>query len=305
LSSKSPFRRYTHSSKKLFPRRVLFNVPGSDLGKLAKATTLDLDSVVLDFEDGVALSQKDVARVRIPEAIRASKFGRAEVCVRVNSRASGLQEEDLKALRPCLGQLNAIVVPKVEEIEDIHFLDNFLVWNSPLERNHGVKLLVAIESAKGMLNLRQICLSSPNIAALIFASEDYCADIGATRTDTFQELHFARARIVNYAVAYGLQAIDMVCVKYKDTQQLIAECVDGFNMGFSGKQAIHPAQIPVIYQHFRPSDEKIEFAKKIITEMAQKQNEQVGAFAIDDKMIDQPMALWAQKTLAKANIQLE
>lgn len=81
----------------------------------------------------------------------------------------------------------------------------------------------------------------------------------------------------------------MVCTQYKNEVQLIAECVDGFNLGYTGKQAIHPNQIAAIYQYFCPSPENLEYATRILTEMKRYESEGKGAFEIDGKMIDMPM----------------
>jgi citrate lyase beta subunit len=86
-----------------------------------------------------------------------------------------------------------------------------------------------------------------------------------------------------------LSAIDMVCIQYKDENQLIKECQQGYNLGFDGKQAIHPNQVAVIYKHFTPPPEQIEMAKKIVLANRKNQNEGVGAWELDGKMIDMPM----------------
>eukprot|EP01127_Copromyxa_protea_P015164 TRINITY_DN431_c0_g1_i1.p1 TRINITY_DN431_c0_g1~~TRINITY_DN431_c0_g1_i1.p1 ORF type:complete len:312 (+),score=56.92 TRINITY_DN431_c0_g1_i1:59-994(+) len=287
-------------STRLFPRRAMLNVPGNDLKKITKATTLDLDTVVLDFEDGVALSQKPEARKLIPNCVKEVNFGRAERCVRINSIASGLQNEDLECLLPVLSHIDSIVIPKVETKEHVEAIHEYLEKNNA----QSVVILAAIESARGLLNLREICESSNKLAGLIFASEDYNADLGATRTPEGQEMLFARSTVVTYAAAYGLQAIDMVCIQFKDNDQLLKECIQGYNLGYTGKQAIHPNQLAPIYEHFKPSDDSVSFAQEIVTTWDANQAHGKGVFEVRGKVIDLPMVLWAKKILGKANISL-
>jgi len=289
-------RMFCESMKR--PRRVLFNVPGSDIKKITKATTLDLDCVVLDFEDGVALSEKQKAREIIPEALFRNNFGRAERCVRINPQESGFQEDDIRALVPVISKLDVIVIPKVAYAHHIINIHQFLKKFDP---QHRIKLFAGIESARGLLNLKEIS-EAPRIEALIFASEDYCADVGITRTKHGEEFLYARSTVVTYAAAYRLNSFDMVCIDYKDDEQLKRECKQGYNLGYTGKQAIHPEQIQTIYDEFCPPPDKIDFAKRIIEESEKHQAHGKGAFELDGKMIDMPLVLQAKNTLSKANL---
>jgi citrate lyase subunit beta-like protein len=282
------------------PRRVLFNVPGSDEKKIKKALTLDADCLVLDFEDGVALNQKEKARSLVCHYLSKESFGRAERCVRINSVSSGQETLDLEALSAVLPSVDSIVLPKVEAPEHIQIIDKFLTERG--DPSGRIKIMACIESAIALVNLTSICQTSKRVDALVFGSEDYSADVGITRTKNGDELFFARSAVVTYAKAFRLTAIDMVCIHYKDEEQLRRECQQGYNLGFDGKQAIHPNQIPIIYQMFKPPDELIQLAKKIIEENDKFQREGKGAFEIDGKMIDMPMVKWAFGILQKADV---
>eukprot|EP01125_Pyxidicula_operculata_P010611 TRINITY_DN3492_c0_g1_i1.p1 TRINITY_DN3492_c0_g1~~TRINITY_DN3492_c0_g1_i1.p1 ORF type:complete len:304 (+),score=47.48 TRINITY_DN3492_c0_g1_i1:1-912(+) len=281
----------------LRPRRVLFNIPGSDERKIKKGFQLNLDCAVLDFEDGVALSEKEKARNLVKDVLMTGDFGRAERCVRINSSTSEHYSADLNALIPVINKLDAIVLPKVENSKQIENVHQFLLQHDVDSR---IKILAAVESAIGIVNLKEIC-TAPRVEALIFASEDYCADIGATRTSEGTELLYARTALVTYAAAFNLQAIDMVCIDFKNEQQLIKECIQGFNMGYTGKQAIHPSQVETIYNNFRPPPEKIDFAKRVIVEFEKHQKEGRGAFQLDGKMVDMPLVIQARRLLEKSN----
>jgi len=290
-------------------RRVLFNVPGSDLRKIQKATQLNLDCVVLDLEDGVAINQKEAARSLIQTSLKDSSFGRAEKLIRINANSAG--SDHFLDLKNCVHKviqenlLDAIVLPKVETPKDITDLYEFLDSCGPYGKR--VKVLAAIESAKGLVNLTRICETAQStnqsrLEALIFASEDLCANMGMTRTPNATELLYARSHLVTHAVAFDLQAIDMVCLDFKNNETLRIEAEEGSRMGYHGKQAIHPNQISVIYSSFRPSEKDMAYAKKIIDGNDLHQKSGKGAFEIDGKMIDMPMVKWARTIIDRSNV---
>lgn len=279
---------------------MVFNVPGSDDKKLQKALGLDLDVMVLDFEDGVALNQKPKARQLVAEMLSKADFGRTERTVRINSIKSGenLINMDLAALKPVLNKVDSILIPKVEKAADCDYVTSFL----ESQGNKTTRIFACVETARGILSLEEICSRSNRLDAIVFGSEDYSADVGITRTAGLEELLFARSAVVTSCAAYGVQSIDLVCIDFKNNDQLIKECQSGYSLGFDGKQAIHPAQIQTIYQHFCPPQKTLEFAKKIVDEYQAHLERGIGAFVIDEKVIDMPMIKWAEKVLRKANL---
>lgn len=111
---------------------------------------------------------------------------------------------------------------------------------------------------------------------------------------------FARQLIVNAAAAYGLQAIDLVCVDYQDQEALLQECKEGREFGFAGKQAIHPDQIDIIQRAFLPDPSDVERAVRIVEGFHTNSQKGIGAFSLDGKMIDMPVVKWAEKVIARA-----
>lgn len=160
-----------------------------------------------------------------------------------------------------------------------------------------VDLIIYVESAKGLLDLREICkhameldeYSNLRLAGIVFGSDDFCANIGATRTDNGRELLFARQNVVMVAKSMNLQAIDSVYINYKDQDGLKVDAEEGASFGFTGKQAIHPAQVSIIQEAFRPSDDKIEWAKGLIEGFREAQKDGRGAFVYKGQMIDMPL----------------
>jgi citrate lyase beta subunit len=281
-------------------RRALLYVPGNDFHKIEKASNLEVDGVILDLEDGVALNRKDEARNVVAEALKKVDFGHSERLVRINPISSGRLEMDLECVLPC--HPDAIVIPKVNNTEVISLVDRRVARVEKLfgwERE-SIALIVLVESSRAFFNLPAICSSSERLQALIFGAEDFSEDVGITRTPAAMELLYARSTLVMNASAFDLQAIDMVQTNYSDTQQLTLESNQGAEFGFSGKQIIHPAQIEIVQKAFTPSQKAIDSSLKIIEEAKIAQSEGRGAFTIDGKMVDMPVIKQAERVIARA-----
>lgn len=281
-------------------RRALMYTPGDDMHKIRKSAALEVDCVCLDLEDGVAFNRKDTARTTIPEALKTLDFGTSERLVRINPVGSGLEEQDLEAVLPA--QPDGIVLPKVKTGEELYWLDEQL---ANFEEKHGlapggIGLIVIMETAQGILNLAEISGASSRLRALIFGSEDLAGELGAQRTKEGWEIFHARSQALLHAAARELQAIDMVFIDFHDLEGLKAEARQGAQLGFSGKQIIHPNQVEVVQEAFTPSDEAIDRARQLITAYEEHQTAGRGAFALEGKMIDAPLIKSARNVLARA-----
>ncbi|CAG2105997.1 unnamed protein product [Medioppia subpectinata] len=286
------------------PRRALLYCPGSDARKVAKLSHIcgTVDSVVLDCEDGVAHNKKEEARHGIREAIQTVPFGRSECAVRINSMDSGFAEEDLNVVFSGEKIPKTILLPKVETKEHLDsFCEKLIKALGKRKTSRDIHLLTYVESAKGLLNLKDVIthaieLSEYNLFSLegiVFGSDDFCASIGATRTAGASETLMARQQVVVTAKAYDLQAIDVVYIDFKDIDGLRAQSESGAKMGFTGKQAIHPTQVDVIQAAFTPSAERIQWATRLVDEYHKSQSEGKGAFVFEGQMIDRPLLLQA------------
>jgi len=282
------------------PRRSLLYVPGDSLRKVTKASTLPADTLILDLEDGVAPSQKAEARATVQHALRTLDFGARERLVRINDQISSLAQADLASTLD--GRPDGYVVPKVESAATLLAVSNFLDAQEQINgwpTGH-IRLLAMIETALGVMNLREIAQATPRLDALIFGAEDFAASIGAVRTRANTELFYARSALVTAAGAYGLQAIDLVFTGLDDQPGLEAECASGRQLGFIGKTVIHPAQIETTNHIFAPSPTEIEAARQLITAFEVHQTAGTGAFAYAGKMVDMPVIRTAQRLLARA-----
>jgi citrate lyase beta subunit len=281
-------------------RRALLYMPGDDRRKIEKSTTLGVDCICMDMEDGVAASRKTEARAVIADAMKEFNFGASERCIRINSIGSGLEAFDLAAA--LAAEPDTIVVPKIESAEQVRWVSNH-IEKYELSSGHkigSVRLLVGVETAKGILNLKEIAEAGKRLEAIIFGAEDYAASIGAKRTREATEVLYARQAVVTACAANDLQAIDMVFIDFRDNEGLRAEAEQGAGFGFSGKQIIHPNQVAAVQEAFTPSDEAIGYAKRIVESFESSQREGKGAYALDGKMIDMPLLKNAEKVLERA-----
>src|SRR6185503_14276473 len=281
-------------------RRALLYMPGDDRRKIEKAATLGVDSICMDMEDGVAMNKKAEARAVIAQAMKDLDFGTSERCIRINSVGSGMEKYDLAAALTT--NPDAIVVPKIESAEQVKWVSDHIETHE-LSSNKSigtVRLLVGVETAKGILNLKEIASANKRLEAIIFGGEDYAASVGAVRTKEAIELLYARQATVTACAANDLQAIDIVFIDFKDAEGLRLEASQGAGFGFSGKQIIHPNQVAAVQEAFTPSDSAIEYAKRIVESFESSQKEGKGAYALDGKMIDMPLLKNAQKVLDRA-----
>lgn len=228
-------------------------IPGSSDKMIRKSHSVEADTVILDLEDSVADHRKGAAREAVLNGIQAApERGQGpEVAVRINPPSGGSQlaGDDLELLLP-LPRLDCVVIPKVEDEDDVIFV---MTRAQQLRSESGgppLSLVLSIESPSSLLRvptmldrIKSVQSSShlpPStiVSSLLFASEDFCHTAGITRTRSRRELLFPRQQMALMAKAYGLTAIDMVCIDYKDEAYLEEESRDGMELGFDGKQAV-------------------------------------------------------------------
>lgn len=284
-------------------RRALMYVPGDDWRKIEKASGLGVDTVILDIEDGVALNRKEEAASLILEALCKVEFGHSECLVRINPLRDNRGMRDLEVILPAMP--SGLVIPKVESPGDLREVCDLVAEE---ERSASipvgsVKLLALIETPQAFMNLREICTACERLEGLIFGAEDLAAAIGATRTPEATEFLFARESLVMAAAAYGLQAVDMVTVEFRDPAVLERESLAGAQLGFTGKQIIHPAQVGPVQAAFTPSAEDTDKAKALIEAFKSNQSAGKGAFEFEGKMVDMPVIRRADSTLNRAGIE--
>ncbi|XP_067890327.1 citramalyl-CoA lyase, mitochondrial isoform X1 [Heterodontus francisci] len=300
-----------NTNRKYIPRRAVLYVPGNDERKLHKITSLHVDCAVLDCEDGVALNKKEEARLTIVKTLSQPHAGRTDLCVRINSVSSGLAELDMEGILQSKDLPPTLMLPKVETVEEIKwFADRFAKYSKGRTLKEPMNLITFVETAVGLLNFKAGCEEAQRLGAhagfqldgVVFGSDDFCASIGATRTEDARELVYARQKVVVIAKAFGLQAIDLVYIDYKDEEGLRRQSREGALMGFTGKQVIHPSQIPIVQEAFSPNPERVKWARELIDAFGEHQKLGKGAFTLHGSMIDMPSLKQAQNIMTLASI---
>jgi citrate lyase beta subunit len=281
-------------------RRALMYMPADDLHKIQKAISLQVDCICMDLEDAVAASRKSEARATAVQALSQLNFGRSEKVVRINPVESGLALKDLEMVLPA--GPDGIVVPKVDSASALSWVDQTI---TAAEAQHGrvagsTALIALIESPRAVLDLRSICEATPRLQALVFGGEDMVAGLGAVRTPDAWEVFYARSAVVLHAAAFGLQAIDKVTIDFRDDKKLRRDAQQGMELGFSGKQIIHPNQVKLVQEIFTPSEESIEKALSLVAAFESHQQVGAGAFELDGQMVDAPLYKAAKNLLARA-----
>jgi citrate lyase subunit beta / citryl-CoA lyase len=272
-------------------RSVLFT-PGTRVDRWTKALQGPADVAVADLEDAVPPSQKDAARGAVAEAVRGAPAGRTERAVRINAWPSPWARADVAAIAPAAPEL--VVVPKAEDPAMVQALDLALRKGGCSE----APLLLLCETARGVLAAPALAAASPRVVALAFGAEDYAASVGAQRTPQALEVLWARSRVVAAAAAAGVEAIDMVCTALDDVAALEAEARLGAQLGYRGKMLIHPKQVEVVHQAYRPSAERAAWAARVVAAMEGARAEEGGVVVVDGAMVDKPLLVQARRILA-------
>ena len=283
-----------------FPRRSLLFMPGDSMKKVQKAAAWEVDTLIMDMEDGVAQNRKLEAQAVAAEALRTLNFGDRERLIRLNPENTGLVEAEIAATVG--GRPDGYVVPKTQGAEDLLVVDALL---AATERRHDLpggvlRLFAMIETALGVMNLKEIAAATPRLEGLIFGAEDLAGDIGAVRTKAAWEVFFARSATVTAAAAYGLQAFDMIYADFRDPVGLETESQLARQLGFTGKTCIHPSQTSIVNRVFSPTPEEVTRARRLVEAFEVQQAAGAGAFTFEGKMVDMPMLINARKVLARA-----
>jgi len=268
--------------------RSLLFVPGNDEKKLLRAAEIPADCLIFDWEDSVLPAEKAVARSLTTNLILERHFG-ATVLVRINQAGTEDFEEDCRATKAL--RIDGILLSKCESAQDTKRLADVLYHRNLVAQ---VKIYALIESAVGILNAPAIAVSCFAMAGLAFGAADYCADVGISRTSGDIELLFARSALVTASKAFGLEAIDSPSLDLKDNAKLQSEAQMARNLGFTGKLAIHPGQVPILNELFSPTDAEVDNAQKILGVFSASRS---GVLMVDGSMVDKAVVRRARQVL--------
>ena len=266
-------------------------VPADSERKITKALDSEADAIIFDLEDSVAPPMKPVARDVLKSLLKRS--GGPEWWVRVNPLGSEFIRDDLELMG--IADIRGIVLPKAESGAVIVELSH-RTGNIPV---HAIVTETAA-SLFGLLSYRQP--GSP-LAAMSWGAEDLSAALGASsKYDDEGQLAFtyrlARSLCLAGAVAAGVQPVDGVFADFRDEEGLKAEAESARREGFTGKLAIHPAQVPIINRAFTPSPEEVAHAEQVVA--AFEAHPDAGVLSVGGKMVDRPHLIQARRVLERA-----
>jgi citrate lyase beta subunit len=269
-------------------RSVLF-VPGTRPDRFENALASGADAVVFDLEDSVDPGRKAEARSAVVEFLASPPATAAAMFVRVNETDSEWQADDLAGVGG-LEAVRGIVLPKAELPIQVAMVADAVSTGC---------VVPLIETARGVLNAAEIAAATDTIAAVLFGAEDLTAQIGIPRTVDGDELVYARSQVVMAATAAGIDAIDAVFIDIAALDDLHRDATRARALGFRGKMAIHPSQIPVIHEVFTPTAAERAQAQRIVDafDLAQARGDAV--IRLDDRMIDAPVVARAKRVLAR------
>jgi citrate lyase subunit beta / citryl-CoA lyase len=289
--------------------RSLLFIPGDSDKKLAKVAECGADAVILDLEDSVAPANKASARGKVADFLFAfdrSAAGAPQLWVRVNPLGSGLAESDLAAVVP--SRPDGIMLPKPDGPEDCARLSSLL---DHMELAHGVTpgaigiIPVASETAIAPFRLGDYATAGlTRLRGMTWGAEDLAAALGATgnRGEDGEWLftyRMVRSLTLMAAHAAGVPSIETLHADFKDAAGLLASSRQARAEGFTGRLAIHPAQVGPINQGFTPSAEEVEHARRVVA--AFEADPGAGVVGLDGKMLDMPHLKAAQRTLGLAD----
>lgn len=288
--------------------RTLLFIPGNNKRFLEKSKFLYPDILCFDLEDSVPISEKTIARDMIIESLSSSNKAAnsidinnnnnnnnanynnkepPQIFVRINSFESGLYEQDLECV--ISERLAGIVIPKVNSASELEKITE-IIANLEKKRNIEkiLRLIPSIESSQGVVNSYDIAKFNERVCSLMFGVFDYLYDMKLDYENEGLEYSYARAKIPVDARAAGIPALDSIWQKVDDLDGLQRDAKIAKRLGYAGKSIIHPKHIEPVHNVFVPSQNEIEWAKKVVSKLnqIQEKGDKRGAFKIDGRMID-------------------
>lgn len=288
----------------LLLRTALF-VPGNRPERIGKAMNTEADAVIIDLEDAVPISEKEVSRQIVREKV--NEFANRKILVRINSLGSPFIEGDLEEI---IGEgLLGIMIPKIERGDDIHEINNLLCRiEKKRDFPEGTTFVFPLlESAVAVQNVYEIVCtetSPKRTYTVAFGAADYTLDMGIEMTAEGDELWYARSRIAIACRAAGIaHPVDTpFMVDINNMEALIADASRAKQLGFQGKLVIHPKQVKPCNRIFSPTDEEIARAKKIVRAFEEAEEGGLAAIQCEGKMVDYPVVQRSRDILSLADV---
>ena len=274
------------------PRRSLIFVPGNKPEWFPKALNYGADIVCVDIEDAISPDQKDSARSKtlalFTQDIPSSS---SECLVRINNLRSNKGVSDVQEILRQKRPPPGLMLTKVKSADEIVQLQE--IFSSPAHQS--IRFHVIIETNDGLEAAYDIAQCSERIDSLLFGGVDMSAEL-RTKLE-WDNLLYTRSRLVHAAAGANIDLIDVPCLDLNDLEGLELEARKSASLGFTGKAAIHPKQLPIINAVFSPSAEAVAEARKIIKAFEESDD---GLVVVDGKLLERPVLRSMYRTLAIA-----
>ncbi|MEG2935195.1 MAG: aldolase/citrate lyase family protein [Clostridium sp.] len=278
-------------------RRTMLFMPGNNPAMVQDAAILGADSIILDLEDAVSLTEKDSARILVREAIKTVDYSAVEVVVRINPLTTEFAAEDIDVISRV--KPDALMVPKAteEELQEVSRKLEIIEAEEGFE-NKSIKLMPIVETAYGVENVYNIIKASDRVVAVLLGAEDLTSDLGIKRTKEGNEILFARNRVAVACRAMRVDSIDTPFTDTNDFEGLKKDIILAKSLGMTGKASINPRQIDTIHSIYAPTEAELIHAQRVLDAMEQAEAEGKGVFSLDGKMVDAPIINRAKTTVA-------
>lgn len=272
----------------LRPVRSVLYIPAAKERALEKARGLPADSIIFDLEDAVAPEEKGHARALLATDLGRAEFGTRLRIVRVNGLATAWGAADLAAFGAHAG-VDALLVPKVNDVADL----------DAVARLTTKPLWAMLETARACVNAAAIA-AHPRVEGLVMGTNDLAKDLGTRDRADRMPLMAALGACVLAARAAGRIIVDGVYNGFRDDAALRVECEQGRDLGFDGKTLIHPAQLAIANEVFRPSLDELALARRMIAAHRAARAEGQGVAILDGRIVETLHVASAETLLARA-----
>lgn len=276
-------------------RRSLLFIPGNNPAMLQTATLFSADTIIIDLEDAVSITQKDSARILVREYLKSNPTN-TEIAIRINGYDTPFYLDDLNEI--VSDNIDSIMVPKARYEDLISLSDIITKIEENKKLNKTIKFIPIIEMAISLLEVDKIA-THPRVDGLLLGAEDLTSDMETKRTEAGNEIQYPRAKVAMAAIAYKIDAIDTPYTNVNNDEGLIRDANIALGLGMNAKACIHPRQVPTINEIYSPSIEAISEAEKIIAAAKEAEAKNLGVFSVGGKMIDKPIIERSEKILKK------
>lgn len=292
------------------PRRSELATPASNAHMCEVAARAGADLVFLDLEDACAPAAKETARATAVAALTDLDWGHTVRAVRINGLDTQWCHDDIvEVVSGARDALDVIIIPKVLSARDVWWVDVLLTQlEAKLGLTRPIALEALIEEAEGLLNAQEIARASDRLEAIIFGAGDLSASLRARVDGNFQPAgdypgdywHAVRVQVLAAARAADIAAIDAPYPGYQDADGYRRAATQASLLGYDGKWAIHPDQVPIANDVFSPTDEEVAEARAIIDDYRRAESEGVGAVGRNGKLVDAALMRHAANVLRRA-----